>query len=101
MLVSTLLNVVLAGSCSLVAAELLNTAWMLNDGEPQGSLQNVSGGQSDSRRGSSSRLLAQLILPVLVSMYVARPADNSSARADKAVLLLPDIYGLAIPYALR
>lgn len=34
-------------------------------------------------------------------MYFARPADNSSARADKAVLLLPDIYGLAIPYALR
>lgn len=101
MLVSTLLKVALAGSYSLVAAELLNTAWLLNDGQPQGSLQNVSGGQSDSTSGSSSTMWIQLILPVPVSMYFARPADNSSARADKAVLVLPDIYGLAIPYALR
>lgn len=45
MLASTLLKVALAGSCSLVAADFLNTAWLLNNGEPQGSLQNVSGGQ--------------------------------------------------------
>lgn len=94
-------KVALVGSFSLVAAELLNTAWLLNDGEPQGSLQNVSGGQLESRRGNSSGMWKQLIFPVLVSMYFARPADNSSARADKAVLVLPDIYGLAIPYALR
>ncbi|KAG6354161.1 hypothetical protein INS49_004765 [Diaporthe citri] len=43
----------------------------------------------------------QLILLVLVSIYFARPADNSSACVDKAVLVLPDIYGLAIPHALR
>lgn len=55
MLVSSLLKVALVGSCSFAAAELLNTAWLLNDGEPQGSLQNVSGGESDSTRGSSSR----------------------------------------------
>lgn len=46
MLASTLLRVALAGSCSLVAADLLNTAWLLNDGEPQGTFQNVSGGRS-------------------------------------------------------
>lgn len=46
-------------------------------------------------------LWTQLILTAPVSVYVARPPSNSSARADKAILLLPDIYGLAIPYALR
>ena len=101
MLASTLLNVALAGSCSLVAGELLNTAWLRNDGEPQGSLQNVSGGRSNSTKKSFCKVWTQLILPVLVTVYFARPPNNISTRADKAVLLLPDIYGLAIPYALR
>lgn len=101
MLASTLLNIALAGSCSLVAAEMLNTAWLRNDGQPQGSLQNVSGGRSDPPQKGYGELGAQLIFPVLVSVYFARPPANISSRADKAVLLLPDIYGLAIPYALR
>lgn len=46
-------------------------------------------------------LFKLILLPILVSVYVTKPADNSSTRADKALLLLPDIYGLAIPYALR
>lgn len=57
MLASTLLNVVLPGSCSSVAAELLNTAWLINDGEPQGSLQNISGGLSDSTRRAYRRIV--------------------------------------------
>lgn len=46
MLVSIFLNVVLAGSGSFVAAELLNTAWFINEGNPEGCFQNISGGRS-------------------------------------------------------
>lgn len=46
MLASTFLNVILAGSGSFVAAELLNTALLINEGNPEGSFQNISGGRS-------------------------------------------------------